>query len=80
MQFTEKSDILKSVSSLSSLSEGATVDMLGDASTGYVVNVVREKGEEVVRLPPSISLKLKAHQVYCSLSLCLEVYHIMNYS
>ncbi|KAG5232712.1 protein CHROMATIN REMODELING [Salix suchowensis] len=43
--------------------EGASVEVLGDATTGYIVNVVREKGEEAVRIPPSISSKLKAHQV-----------------
>lgn len=45
------------------LSEDASTDVLGDASTGYIVNVVREKGEEAVRIPPSISAKLKVHQV-----------------
>ena len=45
------------------LSEGASVEVLGDALTGYIVNVVREKGEEAVRIPSSISAKLKAHQV-----------------
>lgn len=45
------------------LSEGASIEVLGDALTGYIVNVVREKGEEAVRIPPSISAKLKAHQV-----------------
>ena len=47
------------------VSEGATVDMLGDAQTGYIVNVVREENEEAVRLPPSISIILKSHQVIC---------------
>ncbi|KAM0056754.1 putative DNA helicase chromatin remodeling SNF2 family [Helianthus debilis subsp. tardiflorus] len=45
------------------VSEGATLDMLGDAQTGYIVNVVREENEEAVRLPQSISTKLKSHQV-----------------
>ncbi|XP_014513463.1 protein CHROMATIN REMODELING 20 isoform X1 [Vigna radiata var. radiata] len=45
------------------LSEGASVEVLGDALAGYIVNVVREKGEEAVRIPPSISAKLKAHQI-----------------
>lgn len=45
------------------LPEGASVEVLGDATTGYVVNVVREKGEEAVKILPSISAKLKAHQV-----------------
>nr|XP_043631904.1 protein CHROMATIN REMODELING 20 [Erigeron canadensis] len=44
-------------------SEGVTVNMLGDAQTGYIVNVVREEKEEAVRLPQSISSKLKSHQV-----------------
>ena len=46
------------------LSEDASTEVLGDASTGYIVNVVREKGEEAVRIPPSISVKLKVHQVF----------------
>ncbi|QHO34705.1 protein CHROMATIN REMODELING 20 isoform X1 [Arachis duranensis] len=49
--------------SSSNLSEGASVEVLGDAASGYIVNVVREKGEEAVRIPPSISAKLKAHQI-----------------
>ncbi|CAO2827435.1 unnamed protein product [Amaranthus hypochondriacus] len=46
-----------------SLPEGATSEVLGDASTGFIVNVVREEGEDAVRIPPSISAKLKTHQV-----------------
>lgn len=46
------------------VSEGATLDMLGDAQTGYIVNVVREENEEAVRLPQSISTRLKSHQVF----------------
>lgn len=45
------------------LPEGATMEVLGDAYTGYIVNVARESGEEAVRIPPSISAKLKTHQV-----------------
>lgn len=56
--------MLNSPSCSFSLSEGAAINMLGDASTGYIVNVVREKSEEAVRIPPSISSKLKAHQVF----------------
>lgn len=48
---------------IGSLSEDASTEVLGDALTGYIVNVVREKGEEAVRIPPSISVKLKVHQV-----------------
>lgn len=44
-------------------SDGAGVDVLGDASTGYIVNVVRERDEVAVRIPASISAKLKTHQV-----------------
>lgn len=39
------------------LSEGASVEVLDDVlapSTGYIVNDVREKGEETVRISPSI--------------------------
>lgn len=50
------------------LPAAASTEVLGDAITGYIVNVVREKGEEAVRIPPSISAKLKAHQVFL---LCL---------
>lgn len=49
------------------LPEGANAEVLGDASAGYIVNVVREKGEEAVRIPPSISAKLKTHQVFPNL-------------
>ncbi|GMY20566.1 protein CHROMATIN REMODELING 20, partial [Fagus crenata] len=62
VQFSAKSK-MSSAGCNGNLSEGASVEVLGDASTGYVVNVVREKGEEAVRIPPSISAKLKAHQV-----------------
>lgn len=47
-----------------SLPEGASSEVLGDPSTGFIVNVVREEGEDAVRIPPSISAKLKTHQVY----------------
>ena len=49
------------------VSDGTTVKVLGDAQTGYIVNVVREENEEAVRLPPSISIKLKSHQVIITL-------------
>ncbi|KAL5566846.1 hypothetical protein UlMin_030010 [Ulmus minor] len=62
-QFSAKSGIVSSVGLNGNLPEGVTSEMLGDASTGYIVNVVREKGEEAVRIPPSISGKLKVHQV-----------------
>ncbi|KAL5707173.1 DNA helicase [Ranunculus cassubicifolius] len=43
--------------------EGASAEVLGDATKGYIVNVVREKEEEAVRIPASISAKLKPHQI-----------------
>ncbi|KAI3724262.1 hypothetical protein L2E82_36033 [Cichorium intybus] len=65
---TERLKSLKSMktnyaSFRATVSDGTTVKMLGDAQTGYIVNVVREENEEAVRLPPSISIKLKSHQV-----------------
>ncbi|KAH7839935.1 hypothetical protein Vadar_010494 [Vaccinium darrowii] len=62
-QVKSKSVFMSSVNLSGNLSEGCSVEVLGDALTGYIVNVVREKGEEAVRIPPSISGKLKAHQV-----------------
>ncbi|GFS30185.1 P-loop containing nucleoside triphosphate hydrolases superfamily protein [Actinidia rufa] len=62
-QFSKKSVFTSSLNFSGSLSENCSVEVLGDALTGYIVNVVREKGEEAVRIPPSISGKLKAHQV-----------------
>ncbi|KAJ6349364.1 hypothetical protein OIU77_006867 [Salix suchowensis] len=63
IQFSDKSKMINSASCSGNLHEGASVEVLGDATTGYIVNVVREKGEEAVRIPPGISSKLKAHQV-----------------
>uniref|UniRef100_A0A2P2MV45 Uncharacterized protein n=1 Tax=Rhizophora mucronata TaxID=61149 RepID=A0A2P2MV45_RHIMU len=53
------------------LPEGASFEVLGDTTAGYIVNVVREKGEEAVRIVPSISSKLKAHQVCSFFLFCL---------
>lgn len=58
-----KSMLMNSGGSNWNLSEGGSIEVLGDALTGYIVNVVREKGEEAVRIPRSISGKLKVHQV-----------------
>ena len=55
---------MSSAGCIGNLPEGASIEVLGDAVAGYIVNVVREKGEEAVRIPPSISAKLKAHQVF----------------
>ncbi|XP_022144469.1 protein CHROMATIN REMODELING 20-like [Momordica charantia] len=63
VQFSSNSKIMSSAGFCGNLSEGASVEVLGDVSTGYIVNVVREKGEEAVRMPSSISSKLKTHQV-----------------
>ncbi|CAI0385224.1 unnamed protein product [Linum tenue] len=63
VQFSDKSSVMSSTTLHGTLPEGASVEVLGDATTGYVVNVVREKGEEAVRIPPSIAGKLKVHQV-----------------
>ncbi|KAL9420219.1 hypothetical protein AB3S75_037908 [Citrus x aurantiifolia] len=63
VQFSSKSKLMNSVTLDGDLSAGASIEVLGDAITGYIVNVVREKGEEAVRIPSSISVKLKAHQV-----------------
>lgn len=60
------------------LSEDASTKVLGDASKGYIVNVVREKGEEAVRIPPSISAKLKVHQVFpFRSSICMNLFLII---
>lgn len=42
------------------------VEVLGDTASGYIINLVREEGEEAVRIPPSISTNLKLHQVFLS--------------
>ncbi|KAF8401988.1 hypothetical protein HHK36_012939 [Tetracentron sinense] len=63
VQFTAKSRTFNTASCNGNLPEGTSVEVLGDASKGYIVNVVREKDEEAVRIPPSISAKLKPHQI-----------------
>ncbi|KAL2325330.1 hypothetical protein Fmac_024388 [Flemingia macrophylla] len=62
-QFSASSIEMSSDGCNGNLPEGASAEVLGDALAGYIVNVVREKGEEAVRIPPSISAKLKAHQI-----------------
>ncbi|KAL1542519.1 DNA helicase [Salvia divinorum] len=42
---------------------GAGLEAQDNASSGYIINLVREEGEEAVRIPPSISTKLKPHQI-----------------
>ncbi|KAK8487918.1 hypothetical protein V6N11_014375 [Hibiscus sabdariffa] len=63
MQFPAKYNMLNSSSRGRNLLDEANLEMLGDANTGYIVNVRREDGEEAVRIPPSISAKLKVHQI-----------------
>lgn len=43
--------------------DGTEVEKPGDYSSGYIINLLREEGEEAVFIPPSISKKLKPHQV-----------------
>ncbi|KAK9082988.1 hypothetical protein Scep_029459 [Stephania cephalantha] len=62
-QFTTESWSKNPASCLNTAVEGASTEVLGDATTGYIVNVVREKDEDAVRIPPSISAKLKPHQI-----------------
>ncbi|KAK2968272.1 hypothetical protein RJ640_016204 [Escallonia rubra] len=62
-QFSSKSMMMNSTSSVENLSQSDTVEVLSDALRGYIVNAVREEGEEAVRIPSSISTKLKPHQV-----------------
>ncbi|OMO96092.1 SNF2-related protein [Corchorus olitorius] len=63
MQYSAKFNMMDSPSCNRNLSNEASLEVLGDAITGYIVNVRRENGEEAVRIPPSISAKLKVHQI-----------------
>ncbi|XP_043703389.1 protein CHROMATIN REMODELING 20 isoform X2 [Telopea speciosissima] len=63
VQFTAKPWSGITVNCEGNVPEGTDIEMLGDMINGYIVNVVREKDEEAVRIPPSISAKLKAHQI-----------------
>ncbi|XP_072955978.1 protein CHROMATIN REMODELING 20 isoform X2 [Typha angustifolia] len=63
-----KSMQVESVSTLLCKSLGSVIGtaedgVFGDATEGYIVNLAREKDEEPVRIPTSISPKLKPHQV-----------------
>lgn len=62
MQFSAKYNMNSSSCNWNFLDE-ASVGVLGDAISGYIVNVRREDGEEAVRIPSSISAKLKVHQI-----------------
>ncbi|KAJ4968959.1 hypothetical protein NE237_015660 [Protea cynaroides] len=63
VQFTAKSWSGIAANCNGNVAEGAGTEMLGDVINGYIVNVVREKDEDAVRIPPSISSKLKPHQI-----------------
>ncbi|XP_077229028.1 protein CHROMATIN REMODELING 20-like isoform X2 [Tasmannia lanceolata] len=63
VQFAGKSWGNKTASYNGNATEGASLEVLGDVVKGYIVNVVREEDEEPVRIPPSISAKLKPHQI-----------------
>uniref|UniRef100_A0A1D1Z2M2 ATP-dependent helicase ATRX n=2 Tax=Anthurium amnicola TaxID=1678845 RepID=A0A1D1Z2M2_9ARAE len=63
MQFSGQS-LTKATNNLNgATTKGADVQVLGDAIGGYVVNVAREEDEQPVRIPLSLSAKLKPHQV-----------------
>lgn len=62
-KFSSKTMFMDSGGCSKSSYETGSLEMLGDIQTGYIVNVVREEGEEAVRIPRSISAKLKSHQV-----------------
>ncbi|CAI9285237.1 unnamed protein product [Lactuca saligna] len=42
------------------ISDGTIIIVLGDAQTRYIVNVVREENEKVVKFPPSISIEISS--------------------
>lgn len=62
-QFSMKTSMSSSPSCTWSVPDGASVEVFGEPKKGYIVNVVKEEGEEPVRIPPSISIKLKPHQI-----------------
>ncbi|CAA0814494.1 Protein CHROMATIN REMODELING 20 [Striga hermonthica] len=62
-RFSTKSVAMRSAVSNRSSFDGTGVEMLGDVSAGYIINVVREEGEDPIKIPPSISMKLKLHQI-----------------
>ncbi|KAK4436059.1 protein CHROMATIN REMODELING 20 [Sesamum alatum] len=62
-QYSTKSIMMNSTASNGISLDGAGLEVLGDTSSGYIINLVREEGEEAVRIPPSISTKLKLHQI-----------------
>lgn len=71
MQFSARYKTIGSMGGVKTIPEGAETEVLGDAHSGYIVNVAREIGEEAVRVPRSISAKLKVHQV--SIYICASL-------
>ncbi|XP_058095092.1 protein CHROMATIN REMODELING 20 isoform X2 [Magnolia sinica] len=63
VQFAGKSWGKISTSCNGNATVGTSVKVLGDATNGFIVNVAREADEVPVRIPPSISAKLKPHQI-----------------
>jgi transcriptional regulator ATRX len=62
-KISTKSMMSSCASFTGNVAEGVPTEVVGDGLTGYVVNVVREDGEQAVTIPQSISAKLKAHQI-----------------
>ncbi|XP_071920989.1 protein CHROMATIN REMODELING 20-like isoform X4 [Coffea arabica] len=62
-QISKRSSILKSTSCNWNSPERRTVEVLDDPLRGYIVNNVRDEGEDPIWIPPSISVKLKPHQL-----------------
>ncbi|KAL0382612.1 UNVERIFIED_CONTAM: protein CHROMATIN REMODELING 20 [Sesamum calycinum] len=62
-QYSTKSAMMNSMANNGISLDGSGHEVLGDTSSGYIINLVREGGEDAVRIPPSISTKLKLHQV-----------------
>lgn len=52
----------------------------GNTQSGYIVNIAREENEELVRIPPSISSKLKFHQVWSKCSMIIVIYFQQSYN
>ncbi|KAL0340798.1 UNVERIFIED_CONTAM: protein CHROMATIN REMODELING 20 [Sesamum radiatum] len=62
-QYSTKSAMMNSMANNGISLDGSGHEVLGDTSSGYIINLVREGGEDAVRIPPSISTKLKLHQI-----------------
>jgi transcriptional regulator ATRX len=58
-------------SMISSTSPAAASVVMEDLKEGYIINIARELDEVAVKIPNSISVKLKPHQVVLSYFFCL---------